>query len=612
MKNLFLILSLILSFTNANAVTTYETVVTDQSFSSTSKVVITEEQIKNSKASNLTSLLQTQANMTVANSNVQPNSIFIRGGDSSHVLILVDGVPFYDGTTSQKTFDLNSLDIRGIRKIEILKGSQSVLYGGQALSGVIKIDTIPRTLETKSKIATAGGSNNLQLFSGYHLQNLSENDALTVRGSYLGKSNKSAVSDSDYRYPSRKKSAELSYIHKADWEFLAKALTVQDISEVTGSDPAGLYLGAVDDKDYRIMKNTFGAQTVLRSRMGAFRPQFVMGYTHNENDYHQFANSLGFTDTNQIYKANTLITRFDLRYQHSDLLVFDTGAQFTFEDINSNQGTGSIIQESQEFKGLFLKAESMQIPLMKIEVGGRLDTGNLTKIESTKDLIGTYQLGLTFFENTRFEYSTGFKSASLYQLYGGGTYSNPSLKSERSTTLTASQDFPITSDQLVSFTYFDTTFTDMIQASGSPTRYQNIGKTQTRGVEAEYSMRLIDTQLQLSVGYQEPRDIINSNWLLRRPLQTAAARVSHKFSDQDNLTLEYLTNGSRRDQTYRGPTRYANIGSFALWNLAYSYDVTKQTSIFSRVTNALDSSYEEQAGYFNEGRAFQVGLEMSL
>src|SRR5690349_21361478 len=114
----------------------YETVIEDVSFNSASKVILDEETIKKSKAPSVTSLLATQANISVSSSNLQPGSIFIRGGDSSHILILVDGIPTYDASTIQKTMNLNTIDVKQIRRIEIIKGAQSVLYGGQALTGV--------------------------------------------------------------------------------------------------------------------------------------------------------------------------------------------------------------------------------------------------------------------------------------------------------------------------------------------------------------------------------------------------------------------------------------------------------------------------------------------
>ena len=90
----------------------------DQNFNSSNKITITAEQIKKSHATNLPQLLSSQANISVASTSFQPNSIYLRGGDSSHVLILIDGVPSYDPSTVQRTVNLGNLNLQSIQKIK--------------------------------------------------------------------------------------------------------------------------------------------------------------------------------------------------------------------------------------------------------------------------------------------------------------------------------------------------------------------------------------------------------------------------------------------------------------------------------------------------------------
>ena len=101
MKKIFLLFSCLIQFmfvlnVHAKALSLD---VSDQNFSSTNKIVIDQDEIKKSRSSNLPALLATKANISISTNNLQPNSIYIRGGDSSHVLILVDGVPTYDSSS---------------------------------------------------------------------------------------------------------------------------------------------------------------------------------------------------------------------------------------------------------------------------------------------------------------------------------------------------------------------------------------------------------------------------------------------------------------------------------------------------------------------------------
>ena len=119
MKNIyfkFIIISfsVITFFSVAHAAKTLNLDVSDQNFNSTDKIIIDHDEIQKSRASNLPALLATKANISISTNNVQPNSIYIRGGDSSHVLILVDGVPTYDASSPQRTinlFNMNKINI---------------------------------------------------------------------------------------------------------------------------------------------------------------------------------------------------------------------------------------------------------------------------------------------------------------------------------------------------------------------------------------------------------------------------------------------------------------------------------------------------------------------
>jgi vitamin B12 transporter len=106
--------------------------------------VITKEQLEHSGGKDLSQLLTEQAGVYVggANSNAgKDKSIYLRGARIDHTLITVDGVPLYDPSGIGGNFDIRNLSVAAIERIEILKGSQSTLYGSDAIAGVINIIT---------------------------------------------------------------------------------------------------------------------------------------------------------------------------------------------------------------------------------------------------------------------------------------------------------------------------------------------------------------------------------------------------------------------------------------------------------------------------------------
>ncbi len=112
----------------------------------TGKVVtiITREQLEKSGGKTLAQVLTEQSSLYIngANSNAgKDKTIFLRGARAEHTLITIDGVPVYDASGIGNHYDIRNMSIDNIERIEILKGSQSTLYGSDAIAGVINIIT---------------------------------------------------------------------------------------------------------------------------------------------------------------------------------------------------------------------------------------------------------------------------------------------------------------------------------------------------------------------------------------------------------------------------------------------------------------------------------------
>ncbi|HEX3166696.1 MAG TPA: TonB-dependent receptor plug domain-containing protein, partial [Chitinophagaceae bacterium] len=105
-------------------------------------IIITKEQLERSGGKDLSQILTEQAGVYIggANSNAgKDKSLYLRGAKVEHTLITIDGVPVYDPSGIGSNFDIRNLSVDQIERIEILKGSQSTLYGSNAIAGVINI-----------------------------------------------------------------------------------------------------------------------------------------------------------------------------------------------------------------------------------------------------------------------------------------------------------------------------------------------------------------------------------------------------------------------------------------------------------------------------------------
>src|SRR6476646_3109233 len=112
----------------------------------TGKVVtmITQQDLERAGARDLTQILAEQGGVYINGAFSNPGkdkSVYLRGAKAEHTLITIDGVPVYDASGIGSNFDLRLIPIESIQRIEVLHGSQSTLYGSDAIAGVINIIT---------------------------------------------------------------------------------------------------------------------------------------------------------------------------------------------------------------------------------------------------------------------------------------------------------------------------------------------------------------------------------------------------------------------------------------------------------------------------------------
>ncbi len=589
-------LALVFSAVNSFAIQEFEAVVEDKKFNSSSTIVIDAAEIKKSRVKDVTSLLATQANIAIAQSNFQPNSIFLRGGDNSHVLILIDGVPFYDASTVQRTVNLNTVNLKSIQKIEIIKGSQAVLFGGQALSGVIKITTIPKVLKSSGQLLGQVGTRNSGLLSLGGIYSFDESHALTFRQAISGRENKSPVKDSTNAYPTRFTNTEGVYIYKNEYlESFLKVQTSFDDTKIVNSDNATFKPVDVENFSFTTYQLSTSASAKFLS---GTKPQASVAYQRGVRHL-----EIPASPVKQDFAGELLTARFEIYPIQSETLSIVSGISLTQEKLKSENLDIKTADVRADFQGLFVKADYTLTSDILLEGGVRNDSENWLRS------IGTYQLGVTFFKKFKAEYSTGFKRPSLAQL--NAIFANPDLPPERSVSTSLSYETNITDDLFFSVTAFQNDFKNLIVVRGfNPGQYVALDSN-TVGVEASTGLRFEPEQivLNLSLGYQEPRDSSVANWLPKRPLRTASLRI-RKEINEFTLGTELVHNGDRRDRT--GPLTFGTVEQFTILNVTAEYKFTESFSIYTRGQNITNQIYETTYAYYDEGQSYIVGAEYAF
>jgi iron complex outermembrane recepter protein len=591
--------------------------VIDQNFNSTERIVIDQEAIKRSRATNLAQVLASQANIVITSNNLQPNSVFVRGGDSSHVLFVVDDVPTYDSSSPQKTINLGFLNINNVKRIEILKGSQSVLYGGQALSAVIKIYTLPDELKNSGQVVAGFTDKSGEVAVGFDrvIKNISSVDSMrdqvlvSINTKYKDAQNPSPAQNSYKFYPQKTVSTDAAAVWKFNEQTRAiiKLNHSNDINSVTTTapgPPTTADFKAVDTNENFLIAESYGLNFILKKS-----DQFNFSLSHQKNRrqfFQEAYNSSTNDKTDRDYIGQLNHARFEVFTPKTESLSGTVGltlASEKFEQIDLP--TGFTASGSAQYEGAFGKMGLYLVPeKVLVELGLRRE---FTKL---KNLADTYQLGLTLFKDLRIEYSNGFKAPSLFQLYAPG-YGNSELKSEKAETVNLSYEKKMTDNWSSSVSLFDSNYKNLIIYLAG--QYQNVATSRTTGVElaTSYSDQELGLHYQLFLAYQEPYDASTSTWLVKRPLRSGGAKLTKIFDgDKASMTFELNHVGERRDK--QTSAIYTDVGSYTLVNVSANAKVTENTEIFTRVNNLSNQTYQTSYGYYDTGVKGSFGVQLSF
>ena len=592
------LLILLLSF-EVQAAEIYETVVKDVSFGTSSRTVFNKEAIEKSRAPSLAALLSTQGNIVVANNHFQPSSLYVRGSDAGYVLILVDGVPLFDASTSQRTLNLNSIDIRSIEKVEIIKGGQSVLYGGQASAGVIHITTVNQVKDLKKVIAQVSEPQGAELGGAYQ-QKINEEMTFGLRLFGVQKENKSPIEDSDDRYPLKRFSGDLFLLNKNEGlQNVFKVTRSQDLTRLSTTNQRPPQQ-ALDSDNFQQSSVQTSISNTTKLKDVPLKPRFAVVYSVTERQYDEDFQTGAITlGADENYQGKTASARLELDLLNHETLQVQSGISALQEQLIFTDKNIESVNESLTTTAVFVKSDWKLSDPFKFELGARYDS------LGTVGSYSTAQAGLVWNEATKFEIANTFRNPSLFHLYS--KYGNKDLEVEKGTQVSLSQEFQPTEKSNLSMTLFQSQFSNMIGVTGTYPNFQynNISEVEIRGVEVDYNQDLENSiAFHASIGYQHPWDKTNEKWLSRRPLSSGSLQLIKSF-EQHSISAQTLLTGSRLD----GSTQLAGYGTL---NLAWNHNYTESSQVYVRVNNVMNRKYEEFVGYFNPGTEVHAGVDMNF
>lgn len=536
----------------------------------------------------------------------QLTNVYLRGFDSKRLLVLIDGIRYND-VTSISGASFGDLMVSDIRQIEVIKGSQSGIWGADATAGVVNIITKQAkkglnfgalqefgsfsTTKTESDISYGG--DNFYLKASHSIVDTKGFSTVAPRGSKL-----KSLEDDGYNNKSTHLQAgfNINDTNKIDFTHIINESKTQ--------------ADAYDTTTYSFNPNS---QYDVESKTKLSSVNF--NHIDSFNEVNIFAKKSTFS---RYYPQSAFSPKFDgetkeygltskVPYGEDNFIIWG-GDYKSFEQKNA-------INKSYNNRALFFTNSNTFNGLL----GGRtIFTQSLRRdnynefANKTTGKIGIKHIhsaidGLT----TSANYGTGYNVPTLYHLFDAMS-GNKNLTPEDTKGYDVTigyRDFKIT--------YFNNKIGDMIDykskydAEGNwiGGAYDNLsGESKLKGVEVSYEREVTDDALfSLSYTNLNAKDS-NDKTLARRAKESAKIAIDYYGIENMYLGINSIYIGERFDMADK---KGQQTGRYTITNLTANYDVDKHLTIYGKVDNITDKYYQTVNGYSSSPRAFYAGMKLT-
>ena len=568
----------------------------------------------------------------------QTTSVFVRGTNSSHVLVLRDGMPLNDPSTPQSLFDFGNDLLSDVERIEVIRGPMSGLYGSGAIGGVVNL--ITRSGRGTARAFSATG----EIAAG------SQSTAAA-----------SAVATGETR--------------GIDYALIGQGLTTQGFNIV----PRRLATAIGERDGARILAATanLGAQLGARFRVFGFarlrENKADLDQAGRDDPNHTARNRAGMwrAGVEGMLIPGWLDTTLAVGQSRDNRQFRDRPDQFAFSGSDDSRylGTRTVYQWDNTLRlpgAGVVDAATVTFGAQRVEdrvdVQVRFDGpfGPFTQDvdRSTRNDAGYLGAQLRLFRrldltaNLRHEsprdfsdtttwrvggvlalpeaalslhaaYGTSFRAPTLFDLFGVGSFGfrgNPNLRPEKGRGGEAGVTLALGALGLpagqLSATYFRTRITDLIADDPTFTTRINVGRADIEGVESALDMNVAPwLALRAAYTWTVAQDGVSGEQLLRRPRHRGSLGATLWANPRLSIAPELLIFGPSADVLYADSGAFRGRGrnsGGAVVNLAARWRATDTLEVFALGRNITNSRYEPANSFVVPGAAVLVGLRAGL
>jgi vitamin B12 transporter len=565
--------------------------------------IVDRERLDQLQSATIGDALQTVPGVTVATRGGLggQTSAFLRGGNSSQTLVLIDGVRINDLTNPNGAFDFGSLMTGNIGQVEILRGPNSIIWGSQAIGGVVNIQSLAPVDDFEGRFGAEYGAADTKRMNA----NMAGTSGLfegSFGGSYVDAQGISALAGGTER--------------DGFENFAGNGRLKLNISDAFNLDFRGYYNRATVEYD-----SAFGiganALPVTRNRqfvgyVGANvvaldgRMQNRIAYTRTD------LTRLGtdpvlFSFNNFIVRGSIDRAEYHTAFDVNDALTLNAGLEYerTFAS-TSFEGAAADIARNHVTSGF---SQIIVHPLAGLTVTGGVrhdqyqDYGGHTTLGG--NIAFTHNDGRTMLRAT---YGEGFRAPTLSE--GQPPYGNPDLRPETARNFDLGFEQQILDGRARFFaTYFNRRSTDLIAFSFATFQSENIDRVKSTGVEAGFNLNPTE-QLDIRASYTLV-DAVNrsaganfGNRLALRPQHSGSLTVDWQTPIGLSVGSSVLLIGDSFDDA----SNSVALDGYALVGLRASLPINDRLELYGRVDNIFDVQYTVVAGYNSFGRNAAVGV----
>lgn len=552
-----------------------------------------------------------------------PTSVFIRGANSNHTLVLLDGVKLYDPMSTNGALDFTDLTLDNLERIEVVRGAQSALYGSDAIGGIVNLETkkaennfVDASFESGSYYTT-----NESFDMGAYVDRLH----YTIGGSQFntkGISQAEAKNNNVERDPYGRSSfsARLDYDMPAD-------MTVGGTFRYNISHFKYDNFG-VDYPNLNARHENYIFTHYIEQRLFEWwNYKINLGWMVNlRRDYDDLYNGpngsyqrdnyfgkyfiLDYQNTFKVRDFDKIVIGYDY-WEELGHSYYNLVNPAFFANIATNMP--KVVARNQAF---YLENRFNLKDRLTATQGMRVDHHSYAGTHVTYKFDGSYLLASA--TKVRGSIATGFKAPTLYQLnapadpgffgmfaFGGG---NPNLKPETSLSYEYGLDQYIIGDKLTaSLTYFQNRFKNLIDtttdALWNTSQFMNISKAYSYGIESELKFKPYDKfNGELSYTWMRTKDMSTDAELLRRPKHKFRAQVGWVVFPRFETDLIIRYTGPRLDSGQNKLKPYTTV------DMVLNYDLNKNFTAFVKLENLFNKHYEEVRLYGEPGINAYAGI----